>query len=123
MDRGRVLAASETREPSHHPAAQKVAQAHASACQTVLQVIPGSDILLGPMASVARVHFLQGMGHFKHGCAQRCPSTKVPLCLVNPNAPDLKYVVCSPTPLLPCIASLPSPQFVRAMQQRDTRRW
>jgi hypothetical protein len=114
MDRGRVLAASKTRERAYHQA--QVAQAaHAAACQTVLHVLPGSDNLLGPMASVARVHFLEGMGHFKHGCAQRCPSTRVPLCLVNPEAPDVKYVVCFPTPLLPRNAPLSSPQFARAM--------
>eukprot|EP00960_Hanusia_phi_P043536 756106-Hanusia_phi.AAC.3 len=49
--------------------------------------------ILGNLAIRARVKFDKDMGVGAHGRSFRCSKTLVPLCVVNPNTPDKRYVI------------------------------
>ena len=48
---------------------------------------------LGGLGHRARVKLDASMVDAAHGRAERCKHTKIPLCIVNPNTPDVRYVI------------------------------
>lgn len=67
---------------------------HPSAYQLLDDFLCSEDLArLGALPQRVRVKLDASMNDSAHGRAERCKHTNLPLCLVNPSTPDMRYVI------------------------------